>query len=68
MDSFSLRRLKKFVADHRERTGQLATQRDIEEGGFDAETLKAALKQKLIKELYSTLTTGAVIKVYKDES
>lgn len=65
MDSFSVRRLKKFVEDHRARTGQMATLKDIEEGGFDAETLKAALKQKAIRELYSTLTSGAVVKVYK---
>ena len=65
VDPFSLKRLKKFVEEFRARTGQYATQRDLESANFDGETLKAALKKKVVQELYVTMTSGAVVKVFK---
>ncbi len=67
-DTFTLRRLVKFACDFRERKGQYATLRDMEDNGFAKEVVDHAVKEKLVEELYVTLTTGAVVKGYKARS
>lgn len=65
VDPFSVKRLRKFVEDFRNQTGQYATLKDITQAQFDEATLKEALKKKAITQLYVTMTSGAVVKGYK---
>jgi hypothetical protein len=67
-DTFTLRRLARCVAEFREKKAQLPTLKDLEEQGFDVRTIDFAVRQKVVKELYVTLTTGAIVKAYKPGS
>jgi hypothetical protein len=62
---FTRKRLAKFVENFREKSGQLPTLRDLEEGGFGGEVVKAAIKGRVIEEFYVTLTSGTIVKGYK---
>ena len=64
-DSFTIKRLVRFTSDFRDRLARLPTLRDMEENGFSKELVDHAVKEKLIVELYVTLTTGAIAKGYK---
>jgi hypothetical protein len=66
-DLFTLKRLCRHVQSHRNVHGTLPTLQDLERSGFSKEIVKAAVKKKMIQELYSDMTTGAVVKVYKVE-
>lgn len=68
IDPFSTRRLQKFVDDHRETTGQLPTLRDFAGAGFHERMIKQAVREKLLVELYVTLTNGTIVKGYKRKS
>ena len=68
MDAFSLKRLQKFVAEHREKTGQLATIKDIESAGFSNQDIAFAIKKQIIEEFYVTLTNGAIVKGFKPKT
>lgn len=65
MDPFSLKRLEKFVSEHRQKTGALATLKDLEKAGFSEEDVTFAIKKKRIEEFYVTLTNGVIMKAYK---
>ena len=67
MDAFTLKRLCKFVSDHRAQKGLMPTLADLNSNGFPKELVQLAVKKKLLKELYSDMTSGAVVKVYKVE-
>jgi hypothetical protein len=64
-DPFTLKRLCKFIEDHRAQKALMPTLSDLDQNGFSKEVVQAAVKKGLIKELYSDMTTGAVVKVYK---
>lgn len=64
-DAFTLRRLCKFVLDHRTTKGLMPTLQDLDAAGFSKDIVQIAVKKKLLKELYSDMTSGAVVKVYK---
>ncbi len=64
-DLFTLKRLCKFIEDHRAQKALMPTLSDLDQNGFPKEVVQAALKKGLIKELYSDMNTGAVVKVYK---
>lgn len=64
-DPFTLKHLQNFVAEHRKKSGQLATLKDISAAGFTKETVEAAKKKKFIEEFYVTLTSGNVVKAFK---
>lgn len=68
MDAFSLKRLQKLVAEHREKTGELATVADIERAGFSAKDIAFAKKKNAIEEFYVTLTNGVIKKGFKIKS
>lgn len=68
MDAFSLKRLQKFVGEHREKTGELATIQDIERAGFSSDDIAFAEKKKAIESFYVTLTNGVIKKAYKVKS
>ncbi len=65
LDPFTRKRLIRFIEDFRTRAGQLPTLRDLDEGGFDDETVKVAIKSKIIEQFYVTLTNGTIVKGYK---
>ncbi len=65
MDLFTLKRLAKFVAEHRLSSGQLATYQDLEKAGFSKEEIQSAKKKKLIEEFFVTLTNGTIMKGFK---
>ena len=68
MDLFSLKRLQKLVAEHRGKTGQLATFKDLQAAGFSNEDVSEAIKKDLIEEFYVTLTNGTIVKAFKIKS
>ncbi len=67
-DPFTLKRLCKFTGDFRQREGQFPVAKDFEENGFPRELIDYAVKEKILEEVYATLTTGAVVKGYKSRS
>lgn len=66
IDPFTARRLQKFVNEHRTRTGQLPTLADLTTGGFSQDVVDRAIKDKLLEQLYVTLTNGSVVKGFKN--
>lgn len=64
-DAFTLKRLEKFVLEHRQKTGALATIQDITKVGFSENDITFAKKKKILEELYVTLTNGVIVKGYK---
>lgn len=65
MDVFTRERIKRFIREHRARTGQLPTLGDLDEHGFSEDLVKTALKKGLIERFYVTLTNGTVVKGFK---
>lgn len=65
IDPFTVRRIRRFVPEFRERTGVLPTVRDFAEQGFTEETVKAAVQQGVIEKYYVTLTNGTIVKGFK---
>lgn len=65
IDSFTAARLRRFVDQHRMRSAQLPTLRDLEEAGFPKATIESAVAGDVLVELYVTMTSGAVVKGYK---
>jgi hypothetical protein len=64
-DLFTLRRLAKFVETFRHQVGQFPALKDLEEEGYSRSLVQSAVRKKLIKEWYVTLTSGAIVKGYK---
>jgi hypothetical protein len=62
LDPFTSRRLKGFILEFRERTGQLPTKNDLETNGFESTQIDAAMKDGLIELRYVTLTNGTIVK------
>lgn len=65
LDTFTRRRLLKFIEDFRTRTGQLPTLRDLEAGRFTKPQIDEAIKTRTIELFYVTLTNGTIVKGYK---
>lgn len=65
IDPFTRRRIARYVEDFRNKTGALPTLQDFEKAGFPEESIKAALKEKVIEKFYVTLTNGTIVKGYK---
>lgn len=65
IDPFTRKRILHFIENHRANHGQLPTLNDLDQNGFNKETVKAAIKAKVIEEFYVTLTNGTVVKGYK---
>ena len=65
LDVFTLRRLCRFIDEHRHKTGQYATLKDLAENGFEKEVVDRAERDKVILELPVNLTNGSVVKGYK---
>jgi hypothetical protein len=65
IDPFTRERLKKWLADHRKKTGQLPTLTDFESAHFDRSVVEMAVREKLIEEFYVTQTNGVIRKGYK---
>ena len=65
MDAFTQRRLTKFVADFRARSGTAPSLQDFEHGGFSKELVDEAVRDNLLDMLYVTLTSGSVVKTYR---
>jgi hypothetical protein len=65
IDIFTRKRLVRFVADHRAKSGELPTFGDLEKAGFDRALVKDAVREKIIEEFYLTLTNGSVVKGFK---
>lgn len=65
IDPFSQRRLKVFVTNFRNKSGQLPTLRDLEAAGFSEEFTAQAVKEKILERFYVTLTNGSIVKGFK---
>lgn len=65
LDLFTRKRLERFVADFRKKSGVLPTLQDFDQAGFSDEAIKLALKEKVIEKFYVTLTNGTIMKGYK---
>jgi hypothetical protein len=68
LDPFTSKRIVKFAAEFRTRSGQLPTLQDFEKEGFEKKAVEAAEKAKLIEQFYVTLTNGTILKGYKVKS
>ncbi|MSP18742.1 MAG: hypothetical protein EXR74_04140 [Bdellovibrionales bacterium] len=58
-------RLKKSIISHRERCATFPSLKELEEYGFTKKQVEFGVKDKIIEQLYATLTSGAIIKVFK---
>lgn len=65
LDPFTIRRITKFVEDHRAKSGQLPTLKDFEASSFDRELVDTAVRVGLLEAFYVTLTNGTIVKGYK---
>jgi hypothetical protein len=65
IDSFTLRRLVKFIEKYREGSGQLPMLSDFEKGGFEKSLIQRAERDGHIEQFYVTLTDGSIRKGYK---
>ena len=65
IDSFTRKRLEKFVGDFRDRTGVLPTLADFADAGFEKAKVDDAIHDRIIVEFYVTLTNGTIVKGYK---
>jgi hypothetical protein len=62
---FSVKRLCKFTLVFREKNGKLPTLADLEHAGFTKKQVNEAVRTEWLEELYTNMTSGAVVKVYK---
>jgi hypothetical protein len=65
LDTFTQKRILRFIEDFRQKSGQPPTLNDFESAGFDRNMVEAGVKTKVIEQFYSTLTNGTVVKTYK---
>jgi hypothetical protein len=65
IDPFTERRLIRFVEEHRRKSGVLPTLQDFEAAGFPRTQIDQAVRQKVLEQLYVTLTSGTIVKGYK---
>ncbi len=65
LDPFTRKRLEKFVADFRDRSGVLPTLQDLATAGFEKSRVDDGIKDGVISEFYVTLTNGTILKGYK---
>jgi hypothetical protein len=65
LDSFTARRLKKFIDEFRHSKAQLPTLKDLESGGFGKEMIDRATREHVVESLYVTLTNGTIVKGFK---
>jgi hypothetical protein len=68
MDSFTGKRITRFIEDFRKSSGALPTLKDFETAGFPKETIDTAVRKDLIELFYVTLTNGTIVKGYKIKS
>ncbi len=61
LDPFTVRRLTRFVEDHRRSTGQLPTLQDFEKNGIARELVDQAVRQEVLEQLYINLTRGNLV-------
>jgi hypothetical protein len=66
MDDLTRRRLLKFVESYRKQTGQLPTLKEFEMAGFHKTIVEKSIKLKVLEQFYITLTSGTIVKVYKE--
>lgn len=65
IDTFTQRRLTKFVGDFRAKSGTPPTLKDFEANGFGKEVVNEAVRQDLLEMFYVNLTSGTVVKTYR---
>lgn len=65
MDAVTKTRLKKSIITHREKSATFPSLKELEQYGFTKKQVELGVKNKIIEQLYATLTSGAVIKVFK---
>ncbi len=65
MDSFTKRRLIKFVTDFRAKSGTPPALKDFEAANIPRELVEEAVKAGLLEMFYVNLTTGSVVKTYR---
>lgn len=68
MDSFTQRRLVKFVSDFRAKSGTPPSLKDFEGDGFSKELIELAVKENLLEMFYVNLTSGTIVKTYRLKS
>lgn len=65
LDTFTLKRLLKFIERHRQATGELPMLSDFEKEGFEKAFVQRAERAGQIEQFYITLTDGSIRKGYK---
>jgi hypothetical protein len=65
MDAFTKIRLTKLLADYKKTHGRDISARELEGTGFDQETIKEAVRDKLITKYQVTVSNGATENRYK---
>jgi hypothetical protein len=65
MDSFTQKRLVKFVGDFRAKSGTAPTLKDFEQAGLSKELVEDAVHKDILEMFYINLTSGSVVKTYK---
>ena len=68
LDPFTQRRLARWIDAFRASKGELPTRQELVSAGYTKDQIQAALKSKLLVELYVTLTNGTIVKVYKNSA
>jgi hypothetical protein len=65
VNAFEARRLCKYLDQFRASKGKMPTLAELTEAGFPKSLIDASVRSKQVLELYSDMTSGAVVKVYK---
>ena len=65
IDSFTSRRISRFVEEHRKRSGQLPTLQDFEKSQIPPTTVDQAVREGLLEQAYINLTSGPMVKGYR---
>ena len=65
VDPFTLKRLCRFITEHRQNKGLFPTLKDLNDQGFSKAEVDQAARDKIIVEIPVTMTNGSIVKGYK---
>ncbi len=65
VDPFTLKRMCRFITEHRQKKGVFPTLKDLNDQGFSKSKVDQAQRDGIILEIPVTMTNGSVVKGYK---
>lgn len=65
IDTFTSKRITRFVEEFRARSGQLPTLQDFEKSQIPRSTVDQAVREEILEQAYVNLTNGPMVKGYR---